>query len=127
MKRIAETANMFVFESDEFVIGGDWGANRRVYIGFPKDESADHPLPAVTAVVQWGTFDGPMPSFLDWLETSKYPDDDGPVSLRDEFMGALRRHLPQMFNPEPETVESEDSSLTYRDTADALAEPIDDC
>jgi hypothetical protein len=121
MRLICETESLNIFESAEFV-GGVWTAARRLYAGFWRENRNAPVLPVLTAVV---TFYPPPPQgaglFLEWLETTKLLDGEEAQDHRDEFMEALREHLPALSDPEPEAVEAEDGTLSYVDSADGWA------
>jgi hypothetical protein len=126
MKKITETEHLAVFESDELVISEYWCAPRRLYVGFPLRDLLTNPVPAVTALVTFtsGAKDPADRSwmFFEWLETSVEADAYGLADeLRQEFMDALRRHLPELDDPEPETIWDANGVAHYLDSADALA------
>src|SRR5262245_32373392 len=131
MELIAETATLNIFESPEFEVGGDWSGTRRLYVGFVRGDrrgdalGGDYIQPAVTALVAFYYLDkghAGDAQVLNHLQTTNTDDinDDARQAMRDEFMEALRTHLPAMDDPDPETVMSyRDGGVHYVDTRDS--------
>jgi hypothetical protein len=119
MRLIGKTERLHVFESEPFVISDYYSSQRRFYVGFdPTDAVVHTPLPVVTGLVSF-TIDTKWAIF-DWLETTRMLDEETAQEVRDEFMGLVKDHLPEMYDPDPEAQEGPDGSTRYLDTVDAL-------
>jgi hypothetical protein len=124
MRLLGKTDLLHVFESEPFVIGGEFCNKRRLYVGFdPTDCDVVHtPMPVVTALVSF-SIDKEIP-MVDWLETCRVVKHqlslDDECKLRDDFTKVVLEHLPGIDEPDPETCEEADGTVHYLDTVDAL-------
>jgi len=96
MQFIVETANLRIFESGEFVVGGRWSGPKILFVGFEADDENTLP-PAVTAVVTVRGGSETADPVLEWLETSSQYRHDMGQTFRDEFMRVLELRLPRLF------------------------------
>src|SRR6187549_1959238 len=128
MKLVMNTEHLQVFQTEPVHAFGTFAPmhfRHRLYVGFERDVSREpNRRPAVTALFTVGgvATEDPDWHFLEWLEVSRFYDNESAQVIRDEFMGVLKELHPDMDGSDTEAQEDENGVVHFVDTLDALSE-----